>query len=325
MQITNNSNIPLTLAVWAVDDTYDYVNNPDYISVTTLLKPLKQIILGRRIDNNSIAHDVEDYVASALGSTIHAGIENAWCQRYKENLKTLGYPDSVIERVLINPEPEQLASVKHPIPIYIEQRYKKEFNGFTIGGKTDMVAEGMLQDNKSTSVYSYIFGSKDEDYIKQGSLYRWLRPDIITEDYIRINFIFTDWSKAEAKRNRDYPQHRLISRDLPLWSIKQTEQYIEHKLDLIKKFMSAPEDRIPDCTDEELWRSPPKYKYYSNPLKTDGRSTKNFDSAEEANKFLIQEKNGKGVVIMQPGEVKRCQYCYAATICNQRKRYFPDD
>lgn len=38
--------------------------------------------------------------------------------------------------------------------------------------------------------------------------------------------------------------------------------------------MNKPDEEIPECTDEELWRSPTKYKYYSDPNKTSGRSTK---------------------------------------------------
>lgn len=48
MQYTNTTNIPLPLAVFLATDDYDY--QPDTISVTTLLKPIKQIILGRRLE-----------------------------------------------------------------------------------------------------------------------------------------------------------------------------------------------------------------------------------------------------------------------------------
>ena len=321
-KISNNANIPLALAVWAVNDDYDYQPDPDYFSVTSLLKPIKQIVLSRRVPPELETADVEDYVASALGSSIHAGIEKAWKENYKKNLKALGYSDSLINRVKINPEPEELQP--DTIPIYMEQRHFKKFRGFTIGGKYDLVAEGILHDNKSTSAYTYVFGGKDEDYKLQGSFYRWLCPDKITEDFIRINFIFTDWQKTQAKRDENYPQHRLISKDIPLYSLEETEQIITGKLELIRKYRNSPEEDIPECTDEDLWRSPTKYKYYSNPEKTDGRSTKNFDSLEEAHNYLRNEKFGKGIIITVPGEVKRCLYCSAAPICKQRLKYFEE-
>ena len=321
-KITNNSDIPLALAVWAVDDEYDYQNDPNYFSVTSLLKPIRQIVLSRRVPPELQTADVEDYVASALGSSIHAGIEKAWKDNYKKNLKVLGYSDKLIDRVKINPEPEELKP--DTIPIYIEQRHFKKFKGFTIGGKYDLVAEGILHDNKSTSAYTYLFGGKDEDYRLQGSFYRWLVPGIITEDFIRINFIFTDWQKTQAKRDPNYPQHRLIYKDIPLYSLEKTEEIISGKIDQIRRYMNKPDKEIPECTDEELWRSPTKYKYYSDPNKTSGRSTKNFDSATEAQKYLREEKYGKGIIITVPGEVKRCQYCPAAPICKQRLKYFEE-
>ena len=41
--VTNNTNLPLSIAVWLACDDYDYNNDPYTISATTLLKPLKQI------------------------------------------------------------------------------------------------------------------------------------------------------------------------------------------------------------------------------------------------------------------------------------------
>jgi hypothetical protein len=36
------------------------------------------------------------------------------------------------------------------------------------------------------------------------------------------------------------------------------------------------------------------------------------------------KSKGKGVVLEVPGEVKRCQYCRAYSVCEQRRRYFDD-
>lgn len=320
MKITNKANIPLTLAVWAVNDDYDYKSDPNYISVTTLLKPLKMILLTRRVKEEDVQNDVEDYISASLGSAIHAGIEKSWKENYKTNLAKLGYPQKVIDQVKINPEKVE----PNDIPIYIEQRHVKKFKGFVIGGKYDMVSEGILQDNKSTSVYTYMLGGHDEDYKLQGSFYRWLCPDIIKEDFIRINFIFTDWQKSQAKRDPTYPQHRLVSKDIPLYSLEETEQIISAKLDQIRRFMNQDEEKIPECTDEELWRSKPKYKYYANPDKMT-RSTKNFEDEQEALNYFLNEKLGKGIIITVPGEVKRCQYCLGAAVCKQRLKYFPEE
>ena len=324
MKITNNFNISLSLAVWLLHDEYDYVNEPNYISVTTLMKPLRHIILPRRIPRELVETDVSDFIARALGHSLHDSIEKSWVKGYKRSLALLGYPEKVIERVLINPTPEELASTPNAIPIYLEQRAKKtvEVNGktWTVGGKFDMVAEGIVHDNKSTSAYTWVYGGRDEEHQQQGSLYRWLNPDKITEDFIRINYIFTDWQKAQAKQNPNYPQKRVESKDIMLLSEAEIQRWVEWKLQLVMKYWDAPERDIPNCTDEELWMSDPKFKYYADPAKTSGRSTKNFDSLLEANAFKA-EKGNKGIIITVPGEPKRCDYCDAFPLCTQKDKY----
>ena len=324
MKITNNFNISLSLAVWLLHDEYDYVNEPNYISVTTLMKPLRHIILPRRIPRELVETDVSDFIARALGHSLHDSIEKSWVKGYKRSLALLGYPEKVIERVLINPTPEELASTQNAIPIYLEQRAKKTVtvNGktWTVGGKFDMVAEGIVHDNKSTSAYTWVYGGRDEEHQQQGSLYRWLNPDKITEDFIRINYIFTDWQKAQAKQNPNYPQKRVESKDIVLLSEAEVQRWVEWKLQLVMKYWDAPERDIPNCTDEELWMSDPKFKYYADPAKTSGRSTKNFDSLLEANAFKA-EKGNKGIIITVPGEPKRCDYCDAFPLCTQKDKY----
>ena len=339
MNITNKGNIPLGLAVWALHDDYDYIDHPNYISATRLMKPLRHIILPPRVPKGLIQPDVEDYVSRALGSALHSSVENAWHKSHQKALKMLGYPQSMIDRVLINPTTAQLTSIHNPIPVYIEQRAFKQItvNGVTyvIGGKFDMVTEGIVTDNKSTTSFTWVHGTKDDDYALQGSIYRWLNTDAyedvectipigvnrITEDFIRINFIFTDWQKVAAKTNPNYPQSRLQSKDVPLMSLQETENYIRRKLTEVQNYKDKPETEVPECTDEELWRSAPQYKYYSDPNNTAGRSTKNFDSPSEAKLHLASK--GKGTVIAVPGEVKRCGYCEAFPVCTQKDRYFP--
>lgn len=326
--ITNNNDIPLALAVWLVHDEYDYINQPNYISATGLMKPLRHILLPKMIPvDQRKPEDVEDYISRALGHSIHDSMEKAWSQK-EVNLRRLGYPQSVIDRVLVNPTDEELAAVTNPIPVYLEQREFRDFRGYTIGGKYDAVTDGIVNDTKSTSAFSWVSGGRTDDYQIQGSIYRWLddgrrerglKPRI-TEDYMRINFVFTDWQKMQAKTNPGYPQRRVEQKEIQLLSLKETEDWIAERIALIEKYTGRPEAEIPHCTDEELWRSAPVYKYYSNPLNTTGRSTKNFDSQAEAFAFKAS-KGGAGVVITQPAEAKRCAYCPAFDICTQKDSF----
>ncbi|QYW01916.1 hypothetical protein CPT_Piffle_062 [Stenotrophomonas phage Piffle] len=322
MKVTNRTGIPLTLAVWAVHDDYDYIKADKYISATTLMKPIRQIVLGyRQKPEEREQLDVADLISSSWGSALHGSIEAAW-MKYRTNLKRLGYPDHIIERVRINPTAAEVAADPNIIAIYMEQRGTLSLNGWTVGGKFDFVGEGQVQDNKSTTAYTWLYGTKDEDYKLQLSIYRAIHRTIITEDTGQVNFLFTDWKKSDARSNPKYPQSRLESKTIPLLSIPETENWIMGRLELIDRYMDTPENELPRCTDEELWRSEPVHKYYADPNKTDGRSTKNFEHLWEANQFMAS-KGGKGVVKTIPGQVKRCEYCAVFNQCTQKNEYFP--
>ena len=255
-----------------------------------------------------------------MGHAFHDSIERSWTLHYREGLRKLGYPQKAIDAVRINPdEPEE-----GTIPVYLERRAERQNKmGWTISGKFDQAIEGELYDTKSTSVYSYILGSKDGDYIKQGSIYRWLNKEILTGDHIHIQHIFTDWQRSMAKQQPDrYPQSRLVNNTYNLMSLPETEDFIDFRVSEITKYYNADESEIPFCTDEELWRSAPKYKYFANPDKTDGKSTKNFDDLAEAHGYRAEK--GKGVVITVPGQVKACGYCPAFNYCKQKDLYVHD-
>lgn len=325
MPITNNHNISLPMAVWLLHDEYDYVRDANYISATSLLKSTKQLVLARRIPAEARELDVADLIASRMGTAVHDSIEKAWTVSGKLGMVKLGYPEHIAERITINPTPEMLAENPSIIPVYMEQRVIKEITvlGKTvrIGGKYDMVIDGSLFDAKTTSVYSYLLGDKDEDYSKQGSIYRWLDSEKITSDHIFIQFLFTDWQKMMTKTNPKYPPLKLHEYPVELMPLADTERFIINKVTEVFSLMDAPEDKLPACTDKELWRSAPKYKYYADPNKTDGKSTKNFDDLSSANAFWKVEKAGKGIVKTVPGEVKACAYCPAYSICKQRDQY----
>lgn len=309
------------MAVFLATDAYDYVDDPNYLSATSLIKPLRQLVLASRADQDNTSTDLINLMPSRMGTAIHDGIERAWKDNYQVALKMLGYPKQVINKIAINPTKDQLT--EESIPIYLEQRaYRKVSTPsgkvWNIGGKFDFVGDGRVEDFKSTSTFTATNNSKDDDYILQGSIYRWLNPDIITKDEIAIQFIFTDWNKARAMTDPKYPQARIQQRILPLKSINETDAFIRRKLHQIEQYWDAPESTIPECDDSALWRSDPVFKYYKNPAKT-SRSTKNFDTRQEAYQRMAED-NHVGVVIEQPGQVMACRYCAGFALCSQKDR-----
>lgn len=308
---TNEAAIPLSVAVFLATDHYDY--QPGVISVTSLLKPIRQLVLSRRVPPEENIPDLSSMIPSRMGTAIHNGVEHAWTHNYKRAMKDLGYPDKVIDRIMVNPKPEDLKP--DTIPVYMEIRSTRELNGQKVSGKFDFIGNGQLEDFKSTSTYTWVKDTKDEDYVLQGSMYRWLNPELVTKDTMTIQFFFTDWS-AMMRNTPNYPERRTMSRKFNLMSLEDTEAYISGKLIQIQTFMNAPEEDLPLCTDKELWRKDPSWKYYKNPAKKD-RSTKNFDNEAEA--IARWTTDGMvGEVVMVPGQVKACHYCRAFTACKQK-------
>ena len=314
-KFTNKKQLSLPLAVFLVNDTYDYDNRDTVISTTAMLRSTRSIVLTIQHDTLEKEVDIIDLAASKLGTAFHDACENAWKNpdALKIALTAIGKEDWQ-NRIKVN---SPVVS-EEDIPIYIEQRKEKQLGEYTITGKYDVVVNGRLSDYKSTSVYSVIFGSNDQKYILQGSIYRWLSPDIITDDYMDIEFIFTDWSKAKALQQKDYPQDRVMTKTYPLMSLEATERWLAVKLKEIHTYLSAEQETLPECTDEELWATPTVYKYYKNPNKLD-RSTKNFDTLDAAHARLASE-GSVGIVNEVKGQVKACIYCNALNVCNQARQ-----
>jgi len=310
----NVSDVPLALAVFLASDNYDYNNDDLTISATTLLKPIRQIILPSRIPLEDGMASLPDMMSNRLGSAVHDGIERAWLNNHKAAMSALGYPPKVIERVLVNPKPKDLT--EGCIPIYLEQRLSKKVGKWTVTGKFDFVGDGRVQDFKTASVWSYMNQVNATKQTYQGSIYRWLDPKLITQDEMDIHHIFMDWKAGMVKTDPNYPNQRFKKQTFPLLSLAETSSFIQRKLNQIEQYWDAPEDEIPECSAEDLWRSQPVFKYYKNPASTK-RSTKNFDILQDARLRYIED-GSVGLIKEVPGQATACKYCQAFPICSQK-------
>lgn len=316
---TNYSNVSLPLAVWlAANDGYDLKPGKKVISATTLLKPIKSIVLGQQLleDNAQGLVDIQDLIPSRLGTAVHTAVEVAWVCHYRIAMRNMGMAEKAIEMIRINPKPPLEAGI---YAIYLEQRSQKQLLGYTLSGKFDIVENGRVKDVKTTGTYNWIHGGNDDKYIWQGSIYRWLNQDIITDDFLDVEMVFTDWSSLKALSDKAYPQKRIMTRTLPLKSLEETEEFILAQLTKISNYMDKPEVELPDCTPEEVWQRPTTWAYYKNPQNL-GRATRVFDNEYEATALQITNK-GVGIVQKRPGEVKFCRYCPARPICHQAEGY----
>lgn len=330
MKVTNKHNINLAMAVWLLEDGYksgaDVAPPGELISATKIMKPTKQLILSRLVDQSLEEMDIADMIASRSGHAFHDSIERAWTEGdWRRAMRKLGYTKKVIDSIRINPDPDSL--VKGETPVYLEKRGFLEFEDIILTGQIDFIIGSAYTDFKSTSTFAWTSGNKDQDYILQGSIYRLLFPDLIKNDVMQIGFIFTDWAKFRTVDPK-YPQTRVTQKDYTLMSIEDTKAWISDKLKQIRadaKKLNKGQKYMTPCNDVQLWRSEPSFKYYSDPekAKLGGRSTKNFDSLTDAQ--IHQSKAGKGAIVTIPGEVKACEYCPAFAKCEQRAEFFNDD
>lgn len=313
-KFTNVQNIPLALAVFLATDNYDHDPDPKTISATSLIKPIRELILSERVEEKHTVTDIASAIHSSFGTALHDGIEQAWCNNYQTAMKDLGYPDSVIDAIVINP-PEDQPLAPDVSPVYLEQRRYRDLDGFRISGKFDMIADGELKDFKSTTVYTYIHKTKEEAYQLQGSIYRWICPELLTSDFIEINYIFRNWEGYKTS-DKNYPPRQLMAQRIPLLSLADTERYIKDKLREYVKLHGAPQSEIPLCTPKQLWQSASHWKYYKNPDNRK-RSTKNFNTLQDA--LIRNSADGNvGVVIEKQGDVSACKFCNAFSVCEQK-------
>ena len=314
--ITNQGNISLPMAIWLASDEYDHDPSPNSISATELLKSVKQIILGNRVTNSTLAgdSDLQDQVASAIGTAIHNAVEHSIVNLREDSMKKMGIPARVRDLIRVNP------TINDPNchNIYLEQRVKREIDGFVISGKYDIVENGRVKDIKSTSCYTFIYGTNNSKYAMQGSIYRWLSPKLITDDHMDIEFVFIDWKALAARTEPNYPPRRVMSKTIPLVSIQQTEIFIREKLAQLVAFQNEPEANMEPCTRDELWQKPTTYAYFKNPAKLK-RATRVFPTNGEALSRHIED-GSVGIIKKRPGKAIHCNYCTARPICAQAER-----
>ena len=321
LKYTNKNDVSLALAVFLMYDDYEYDERPNSISATGLIRPLRQLVLSKQNPTVSKTADIADLVSTRMGSAIHKGCEDAWTDldNVSNALRVLGASEDAISRIKINPETTSTGDT----PVYVEQRVEKEIDDFIISGKYDLVLDGTLNDYKSTSVWSYIYDSNADSYIKQGSIYKWLSPDKITDSYMNINYIFTDWAAAKARMDtKSYPQQRVLTKKYPLWSREETQNWIQNKLAQYKLHSNTPQEGLPECTDEELWAEDTKYKHYKNSSSTRATNGGVHTSMDDALKFQAQK--GGGIIKTIPGEVKACRYCPVVSVCTQASTMLAD-
>lgn len=308
--------VPIGLAAFLAYDDYDHISEPNHISATALLRPTRQIILGKRLTPDQRKESLYGRLKARMGQALHSAVQDVWENHREEALDALGVPEAQRNRIVVNPAAD--TDLSHRIPIYMEQRAFKQVGKYNVSGKYDFIFDGQLQDFKFTSTFTYAKQTKAEDYIKQGSVYRWLNPNLITRPMMAINYAFWDWMPSKAGMP-SYPPKPVVKQEFHLQEVAHTEHWISQKLNELERFDQAEDQAIPLCTDKDLWRDETTFKYYANPANT-GRATKVFDNYQAAIAYQMS-KGGKGIVEKFKSPPKACDYCAAKLVCGQYKNF----
>ena len=340
----------LSVAVMLAVDNYKYNPDPKAISATTLLQPLRMLILRALKGNDKVDIEIGNIVASRTGTAVHTMLEESWLNPSTLK-KVLARLDCADLKVKVNP-PDNPAALKKlraegVTVVWVEQYAERAVSNRIVTGTFDFCGGGILEDLKNTGAFKVkeamaeIFNFNDElnalpvtkldveDYYTkleainaicptvfnlsmQGSIYKFLNPDKIKDDVMLVQFIIKDYKKGEALKDITYPQTNPYQLSLPLFTHAEVEGWIYYKLKLLEEGDLL---NLPLCTTKELWMSDETWKVYA---KADSKRCVNggtFTSLQAANHFLSQRKSGVVKKIANPP--RRCGYCSVRNNCSQ--------
>lgn len=277
----------------------DYKHKEHQYSVTTILNPIRQVLLSRR-HTDEIIEDVSDMIWALFGTAFHSILENA-----KES-------ESQFKEEYLKQELDIL---------------DKSLKGYFLSGKADLLDVDLKKmiDYKTTSTFK--IQKKDyDDWYKQLLIYAWLFVKIGFEvDNAEIVALLKDWNRTKAKVDKNYPQLQVqvVSFKFKKEDFEFIEEYIKNRFIELKKYENVPDDELPICSEQERWNDGDKYAVKKSGNK---RALRVYDSLEEAERHInsIKEEERKNFEIeTRLGEDRRClNYCSCCHFCSYyRDRY----
>lgn len=285
MKITNKLGLPDMLQRTVEKE---YVYRDKRYSITSLLDPDRVVMLKRR-HNEEIEQDVSECIWMLFGTVTHYALETGI--ELKENE-------------------------------YVEEHLEHTFeNGYTLSGIIDHVYD-YIDDYKTTSVWSVIYGSNNEHWKLQLQMGAYLHykkhGNWINKG--RIIAILKDWNKNDAKFKADYPELPVEVIDFDLGTPEEVEKWILKRFYQIEQLEKMADDELPLCTEEERFNRGTKYAVKK---KTNKMATKVHDTLEEAREHLINlEQKYPGIYEIEerPGEDTKClNYCSCCKFCKYYK------
>lgn len=289
--ITNNKGFPLALVKAVENDSYSK-GRADR-SVTGLLAPPRQAAL-KDIHGDEITEDVSERTFALYGQLVHLLLERSGEQ--DRNALT-------------------------------EERMFTEVEGWSISGQTDTITltedeAWVVSDYKFVTAYKFKRNYSGElvmpaEYEQQLNMYaHLLRENGFKVDGLKIVAIYRDWSKMEAKRDKNYPQLGAETHDVKLWPEEDAREFMAERV----RLHQAAENDLPECDEEERWARKDSWALKTTPNSKRARKVF-YGSNSEAISWAMNPDNKikRGwVVEHRPGANIRCEnYCLVSEYCEQ--------
>jgi len=219
MIITNKFKLPEPI-VQAVQSDYEYKDKR--YSVTTLLKPIREIMLLRRYSDRCVV-DVSDLIWSLFGTAVHSILENS----------------------------------THTEHLIQEQKVEIKIGEYTLSGRYDLynTQEQSVIDYKVTSTYKVV-KQEFEDYKQQGLMYVYMLRQLGYKPRSAKFILFLrDWQSTKAKFDKKYPQSQVYVKEFKFTDkdYKFIENWLIKRFKEIEIAEKLPDNELPMCTDEERW------------------------------------------------------------------------
>lgn len=292
MIITNKHNLPEIFVRAVKNDKYSR-GGADY-SATDLIRPVRITHLTRRHDAE-IEVDVSDLFFALLGKAVHSILEDT-----------------------------------QAVNALQEERLHLNILGRSLSGQADLyegihfadIEGGRLTDHKSTSVWSAIYGSREEEWTQQTNIYAYLYRAAVglPVSELGANVIYRDWRSGEAKRQEKYPPP-MESIRLALWEEARQREFIESRLAVLIAHEDEPDARLPECTPEEQWARGETWCAKKNGGKKASPGSIKETPEQVAAWIAEQKKPSEYAIEHRPPERKRCEMCRVSRWCSQ---YEPD-
>ena len=278
MIITNKTNLPAPFVRMAQSD---YEPTPKRYSATTLLKPVREILLKRRHDK-ALTQDCSEMIWLLFGQAVHQILEKYGTGRNEFTEERLSY---TLE------------------------------NGYTVSGIIDFydMEKEEVVDYKTASVWKVKFRDFTE-WKRQGLIYAWLLwKNGLPVKTVKFYAILKDHNVREAKLKSDYPKLPIVEVKFNVTEgrLQAVDEFIRGKIDELIKYEDAPDDELPLCSPEDRWNEGDKYAVMKNGRKT---ALRVLDSKEEAEKYKAE--NGGDYIELRRGTDKKCiDYCLCCEKC----------